>query len=70
VCLLSAVLAYMYQAAWLYVAVIAFGGLVTIARDWSKPVKEAPGKEGIESLGASKVIYVQGLGFYSVGFRV
>jgi len=53
--LIAAVLAYMFSSAWIFPSLIAFGGLVTLIRERNNPVKEAPGNEGIESLGVKKV---------------
>ena len=52
--LLSTVVAYLYTSWWIFPALIAFGGAVTLIRDRNAPVNEAPGKEGIESLGVGK----------------
>lgn len=52
--LISTVVAYMYSSWWIFPALILFGGLVTLVRDRNAPVNEAPGKEGIESLGVGK----------------
>lgn len=52
--LISTVVAYMYSSWWIFPALIVFGGIVTLIRDRNKPVNEAPGKEGIESLGVGK----------------
>ena len=53
--LIAAVVSYMYTSAWIFPALILFGGIVTYIRDLKKPVNEAPGDEGIQSYGMSKV---------------
>jgi hypothetical protein len=45
----------MYTSAWIFPALILFGGIVTLIRDRNKPVKAAPGDEGIQSYGMGKV---------------
>ena len=44
----------MYTSAWIFPALILFGGIVTLIRDRNKPVKAAPGDEGIQSYGMGK----------------
>jgi len=52
---IAAIVAYMYSAAWIFPLLIFLGGCVTFVRDRNAPVKEAPGKEGIQQLGLNKV---------------
>jgi hypothetical protein len=40
------VVSYMYTSAWIFPALILFGGIVTLIRDRNKPVQAAPGDEG------------------------
>ena len=51
----AAVVAYMYSAAWVFPLLIFLGGCVTFVRDRNAEVKAAPGKEGIQQLGLSKL---------------
>jgi hypothetical protein len=44
----------LHSSWWTFPALILLGGAATLARDRSKPPSEAPGKEGIESLGVGK----------------
>jgi len=56
--LTAAVVSYMYSSAWIFPVLILFGGMVTYVRDavvLKKAVNEAPGDEGIQSYGMSKV---------------
>mmetsp|Transcript_26557 Transcript_26557/g.41569 ORF Transcript_26557/g.41569 Transcript_26557/m.41569 type:complete len:297 (+) Transcript_26557:102-992(+) len=48
----------MYSSAWVFPVLIVFGGICTYIKEIrdGKPVAEAPGKEGIESLGVPKAV--------------
>mmetsp|Transcript_6663 Transcript_6663/g.10537 ORF Transcript_6663/g.10537 Transcript_6663/m.10537 type:complete len:361 (+) Transcript_6663:327-1409(+) len=55
-CILACCVAMVYSTAWVFPALILLGGIVTYAKDQmdGAPVAEAPGNEGIDSLGVSK----------------